>query len=124
MRQVLGDSEASPGRGATSPGGSAERHGLGVIEAWLCRHADNVAVALAILGFLIRLRDAAGTWLNGDEALNFLIANQPSLSVVYRDGLTNAHPPLFYFILHFWMLLGDSEVSLRLLSVLAGAATV
>ena len=124
MRLLSGDSEAPRGSGVTSREWRADPHALGVIETWLRHHADIVAIVLAVLGFLTRLQDAAGKWLNGDEALHFLIANQPSLSVVYRDSLTNAHPPLFYFILHFWMRLGDSEVSLRLLSVLAGAATI
>lgn len=124
MRLLSGDSEAPRGSGVTSREWRADPHALGVIETWLRHHADIVAIVLAVLGFLTRLQDAAGKWLNGDEALHFLIANQPSLSVVYRDSLTNAHPPLVYFILHFWMRLGDSEVSLRLLSVLAGAATV
>ncbi len=35
---------------------------------------------------------------------------------VYKAGLTNAHPPLFFLLLHFWIRLGDSEFFLRLLS--------
>jgi mannosyltransferase len=36
--------------------------------------------------------------------------------------LTNAHPPLIYFLVYFWRFLGRSEVMIRLPSVLAGTA--
>lgn len=124
MGLLLTGSETSRINGAGSHGQGAENQRLEAVEAWLGRNADAVALVITILGLLTRLRNAVGTWLNADEALHFLIANQPSLATVYQDSLTNAHPPLYYFVLHFWMRLGDSEVSLRLLSVLAGAATV
>jgi hypothetical protein len=124
MRQASSDSGALPPNGAAVAAWSGEDRKLRRFERWLQRHADKVAVVLAIVGLVTRLRNATSKWLDPDEALHFLIANQPSLAAVYRDSLTNAHPPLFYFVLHFWMRLGDSEVSLRLLSVLAGAATV
>lgn len=94
------------------------------VEAWLCRHADLVALALVVVAVIVRLRAASGTFLNADEALHFLIANQPDLEVAYRYSLTNAHPPLYYLVLHFWLRLGDGELALRLLSVITGAATV
>jgi len=124
MRQPSRVLEVRPGRNAASSQRSVEGQKLGWFEPWLQRNAGKVAVVLAIVGFLTRLRNATGKWLNPDEALHFLIANQASLATVYHDSLTNAHPPLIYFLLHFWMRLGDSEVDLRLLSVFAGAATV
>jgi len=89
---------------------------------WLQNHAGAAAVVLTLLGFLARLWAASGTFLNPDEALHFRLANQPSLDLAYKAALTAAHPPLYIFLLHFWRVLGTSELWLRLPSVLAGTA--
>jgi hypothetical protein len=73
-------------------------------------------------GLLIRLRTAAGTFLNPDEALHYLLANQSSWRVAYVASLTNAHPPLLTLVLYFWRGVGSSEFILRLPSVIAGTA--
>src|ERR1700719_4417526 len=78
------------------------------------------AIAVTLLGFLARLWTASGTFLNPDEALHFRLANQPSLALSYKASLTAAHPPLYILLLHFWRVLGVSELWLRLPSVLAG----
>lgn len=43
------------------------------------------------------------------------------LAELYRSTLTEAHPPFFFLLLHFWRLAGNSEFFLRLLPVLFGA---
>jgi hypothetical protein len=88
----------------------------------LQNNAGATAVSLTLLGFLARLWTASGTFLNPDEALHFRLANQPSLALAYKAALTAAHPPLYILFLHFWRVLGTSEISLRLPSVLAGTA--
>ena len=80
------------------------------------------AILVLMAGFLIRLRAASGTFLNPDEALHYLLANQSSWRLAYEASLTNAHPPLLTFVLYFWRVLGDSEFVLRLPSVIAGTA--
>jgi hypothetical protein len=92
------------------------------LESWLQSHIDIVAVAIVALGFLLRLRSGPGTYLNPDEATNYLIAHQTGLGAVYHASLTSPHPPLYYFLLYFWRMLGDSEFMLRLPSMLAGTA--
>ena len=72
------------------------------------------------LGFLLRLREAWGTFLTPDEALHFFIANRASLGAVYTASLTQAHPPLLFFVLYGLRALGDSEFILRLPSILTG----
>ncbi len=56
-----------------------------------------------------------------DEAFGFFVAG-----LGYQDILValraDTHPPLFYFLLHAWRALGDSEAVLRVLPVLAGVA--
>jgi hypothetical protein len=81
-----------------------------------------VAGAVLALAFLLRLKAALGTFLNPDEALHFLIVNQPTLGGAYRASLTSAHPPLYFVLLYFWRFTASSEVMLRLPSVLAGTA--
>ncbi|HWY53989.1 MAG TPA: glycosyltransferase family 39 protein [Terriglobales bacterium] len=71
-------------------------------------------------GLVIRLRAASGTFLNPDEALHYLLANQPSWLLAYKASLTNAHPPLLTILLYFWRGVGTSEFVLRLPSVIAG----
>jgi Dolichyl-phosphate-mannose-protein mannosyltransferase len=92
------------------------------LEDWLERHRAAVAIVVLGIGFLLRIRAAGHNYLNPDEALIYIVANQPSLAASYKLSLLEAHPPLYYFLLHFWRLLGRSELILRLPSVLAGSA--
>lgn len=71
-------------------------------------------------GLLWRLRLAWLTFLNPDEALHYFLARQPSLRLAYEASLTTAHPPLMVLFLHYWSLLGRSELFLRLPFVAAG----
>jgi len=73
-------------------------------------------------GLLARLYEAWAYFLNPDEALHNLLASQSSLALSYKAALTNAHPPLLIFVLYYWRSLGQSELMLRLSSVLAGTA--
>ena len=59
-------------------------------ECWIRTHFDFVAIAVLAAGFLIRLGAAQGTFLNPDEALHYLLANQASWHLAYRASLTNA----------------------------------
>jgi hypothetical protein len=96
------------------------RHG--VIESWFENHSNLSALVVLVLAFAVRLRAAWGTFLNPDEALHFQLANKNSWAEAYRASLTSAHPPGLIFLLHFWRSFGTSEVTLRLPSVIAGAA--
>jgi hypothetical protein len=91
-------------------------------EEWLSSHQRLASGGLVLCGFFARLWAASGTFLNPDEALHFQVANQTSWAAAYRASLTTAHPPLLIFVLHFWRVLGTSELWLRLPSVIAGTA--
>lgn len=75
-------------------------------------------------GFILRLLTARGVFLNPDEALVFLVANQPNLNAVYQASLTQPHPPLAFLLLYFWRLLGSSELFLRVFSVFTGTGAI
>lgn len=82
---------------------------------------DELAAAgVVVLGLVWRLWRAHATFFNTDEAWHFSVANQNSLSAVYKASLTLAHPPLLVFISYFWRHLGTSELMLRLPGVVAG----
>jgi hypothetical protein len=91
-------------------------------DHWFERHSHQAAIAVTLLGLLVRLWAASGTFLNPDEALHFRLANQLSLALAYRQSLTASHPPLLTFVLYWWRAFGTAELWLRLPSVLAGAA--
>ncbi|MBV9574730.1 MAG: glycosyltransferase family 39 protein [Acidobacteriales bacterium] len=93
------------------------------VERWLLEHSELFAALVVTLGFLLRLREASGTFLNPDEALHFLLSNQTSLRLAYQASLTSSHPPLLIFVLYFLRRLGTAEWILRLPSVLAATGT-
>ena len=78
-----------------------------------------LSIAAGLAFQLAATRDRA---LAPDEALHFGLVNQPGVSESYQRARSNAHPPLFFLALHFWMRLGRSELFLRLLPSLFGAA--
>jgi hypothetical protein len=73
-------------------------------------------------GFIARIIPASRLFLNPDEALHNLLASQPTISRAWAAALTNAHPPLLILVLYYWRALGQSELWLRMPSVLAGTA--
>jgi 4-amino-4-deoxy-L-arabinose transferase-like glycosyltransferase len=75
---------------------------LGVILA--------VAVALRLLGI-----SANSLWF--DEAFSWLVARQPAWAILVQR-LEPILPPLYHFLLHFWIRLGESEFVLRLFSAI------
>ena len=90
--------------------------------AFLSGDGELFPLVVLILGFAARLFEAWRYFLNPDEALHNLLASQSSLSLAYKAALTNAHPPLLILVIHYWRWLGQSELMLRLPSVLAGTA--
>lgn len=110
--------------GVSSDASKTAHREVSRIDRWFFCHLDLVAVVVIAIGVLLRLLKASGSYLNPDEATHYLLANQPSLAAVYRSSLTNAHPPLVFFLLYFWRYIGTSEVALRSLSLLAGTASL
>ena len=95
---------------------------VGSFEGWLLKHLDFLAMAVVGAGFALRIFSATRSYLNPDEALHYLLLNQPSAFLAYKASLTNAHPPLIYLVVYYWHFLGRSEWMLRLPSVVAGTA--
>jgi mannosyltransferase len=88
-------------------------------------HRDGLLVLLLTLAALaIRLLDLGGQGLWYDEAYSVFIARLPlaqAWQALVADGV---HPPLYYALLRFVLLFGDSEFAVRLPSAVAGALTI
>src|SRR5581483_8316106 len=95
---------------------------FGRIDSWFDQHGNLWAYFLFVLGFLVRIWHASGTFLNSDEVMHFAAANQPTWLQTYRVSLAISHPPLLIFVEHIWRHLGTSELMLRMPSILAGMA--
>jgi dolichyl-phosphate-mannose-protein mannosyltransferase len=109
--------EVAPGKPES---GAINRYSY--VEGWLHDHLNAVAFAVIAAGFVVRVLVASRSYLNPDEALHYLLINQPSAFLAYKASLTCAHPPLIYLVVYFWRFLSRSELMLRLPSVLAGTA--
>ena len=79
-----------------------------------------MAVLVVAVGFVWRLSLAQATFFNTDEAWHYYLGNQSSAWLAYQASLTISHPPLLILILHFWKVLGTSNLVLRLPGVIAG----
>ncbi len=82
-----------------------------------------LAVVAVVGGVWLRLQgERIGLWL--DEAQSVGIASMPPADII--DGLrADGHPPLFYFLLHYWMkFVGTSDQSLRFLPAIFGGLTL
>ena len=88
---------------------------------WLSRWPGAVLTALAVVGCAAGV--VVGLWSGPlwlDEALSVEIASLP-LSEFYQALRQDGSPPLYYLVLHLWMLvLGSSEEAVRGLSLLFG----
>jgi mannosyltransferase len=73
--------------------------------------------AIFLTGLILRIFmiGSRGIWY--DDAFSILLARQ-DLSQIISGTAADTMPPLYYFILHFWMLILDDIWWLRLLSVL------
>jgi hypothetical protein len=75
--------------------------------------------AATLLGLLLRLHDIVRESLWLDEAGRVAIAALPLGEIPPAVGVVELSPPLYHFVLHFWMLaFGDGDLAVRLLSVL------
>ena len=94
------------------------------VDSWILRHTPLAVLAVLLSGLAIRLVALGRTYLSSDEVVHFQLVNVSSLGEVYRATLTNAHPPLFFMLLHFWNRIDSSEFFLRLLPAFFGMALI
>ncbi|HEX5414095.1 MAG TPA: glycosyltransferase family 39 protein, partial [Chloroflexota bacterium] len=85
------------------------------------RGGEAIVLLLAFALRLVLLPEAT-IWF--DEGVSVWLGRMPLLRMAAWTA-HDTHPPLYFALLHYWMsLAGDSEFSVRFLSVLVGTATV
>lgn len=79
---------------------------------------------IVIFSVLIRLLLLTDRYLWCDEASSVLISRHSVDNLLFHTAF-DVHPPLYYLLLHDWIiLLGDSIAAVRSLSLLFGILTV
>lgn len=85
-------------------------------------------ILIAIVGLGVALRwwsPAMRSDFWYDEMYSYMIARQPFADMMHSLLLGgDANPPLYTFVLHFWLKLGDSDTQAKLLSLLFGTAAI
>ncbi len=104
------DNGATKGRGGETARSSLPHFLVALLPFWILLWA----------GFALRLYrlDVQNIWW--DEARNIDVASRPLVAIAGAPEL-DIHPPLYFYLLHFWMaLLGRSEFAVRSLSAFFG----
>ncbi len=101
---------------------------MGVGGALLKFVKDNYLLLLILaLGLFLRIYNLSAESIWFDEAFSVMISKRGAFEII-NSVLNNAaekNPPLYYVLLHFWVLVfGDSEFSVRLMSVILGSVSI
>jgi mannosyltransferase len=85
--------------------------------------ATVLVLVIVALGFGLRLYrlDAQSFWY--DEAMSAGIA-RGTVTQILRNDFYSPHPPLYFLTLHFWLSIDQSDLTIRLLSAMLGAAGI
>lgn len=81
-------------------------------------------ILIVVAGALLRIYELGteSVWL--DEAFSIKLSHYAPAAII-EETSKDVHPPLYYFALHYWMMLfGDSEGGARLLSALFGVLAI
>lgn len=121
----MATSGAYPQSGSQTPASSIAQMGVGAARRLL---ASRVALAadLAVIGALALLARWLGIgrqslWL--DEAYSVFLSTHRLSTIFGFTAGSDAHPPLYYALLHTWMVLfGATPEAVRALSVVASVA--
>lgn len=82
----------------------------------------SALIATLVLGTVLRLVNLnQSLWL--DEASQALQSLRP-LGEIWFQRVGDFHPPLFYFLAHYWLIFNRSEIWLRLLPLTFGVANI
>lgn len=88
-------------------------------------------ISILLLALIVRIMGIAARPIWYDEAFSILFSQKGLAAMLYGtltptgNGTADIHPLGYYFLLGNWMkVFGDSVIAVRLLSILAGIATV
>lgn len=80
-------------------------------------------IALTVVGLILRLYHLDFNCIWGDE-LYTLMFSSTSLMNIWSSFMTDCHPPMFYWIEHFILLIGQDENFLRIIPALFGTLSI
>ncbi|HSB66623.1 MAG TPA: hypothetical protein VLD65_08585, partial [Anaerolineales bacterium] len=80
-------------------------------------------VAIVLLAFVVRVigLGSESAWI--DEAYSITLSRYP-ISQIIQGTAADQHPPLYYLLLHYWMMFGTTVPFVRLLSALLGTVNI
>ncbi len=88
------------------------------------RYIPGLVLALVIIGAGLRVTGITHQSLWLDEAFSaYLAAHRFPQILAFVSG-SDAHPPLYYLLLHVWLIFGPSVLAMRLLSAIASSAAL
>ena len=76
-----------------------------------------------VIGLVLRLINIVGRGIWYDDAFSIFLARQ-NLAAIVTGTAADTMPPLYYFLLHFWMAAGESIAWLRLMNVILSLAVI
>ena len=117
MQEAETVSRIIPLRHATTSVAGEPRQRRGIRPAVIMSAVVVVGAALRIVGITHQ-----SIWL--DEAFSVYLSAHRYPTILDFIAGSDAHPPLYYLVLHTWMVLGSSVLVLRMLSALASIATL
>jgi mannosyltransferase len=101
------------------------------VAGWVRAHADDMLGMLgpALLLGLLAIHDIGLTSFWRDEISSVVFSHAPIpdlLKIIGRERAVAGLPNMatYYLILHFWLMVGETEARVRFFSVVAGVATV
>jgi mannosyltransferase len=88
------------------------------------RLVTGLLIGLLLLSLGLRLYRIEAQSLWNDEGTAVALARR-DLAAITRAAANDIHPPLYYYLLHYWMaVFGDSELAVRALSAWLGTLVV
>jgi uncharacterized membrane protein len=94
-----------------------------IIDKFTNKYWTIVFILIVILNFIIRFSGVIDESIYGDEAFSIFFAQQ-SPAELFNRLLIDRNPPLYFFILHFWIKwFGLNAIFLKGLSILFSTAT-
>lgn len=89
-------------------------------NTWVRRYPVSLPL---LVGLILRLIHIQGREIQYDDTFSIFLAER-SLGEIVHGTAADTMPPLYYFVLHYWMILGRDVWFLRLLSVLIGLGVI
>ena len=91
---------------------------------YFTRHSSLVTYATVLVAFFLRIYRLADKNIWWDEGWSIWLSRQDLAAIALRTA-ADEHPPLHYWMLHFWnMLAGTDAIAGRFLSVAFGVLTI